>query len=76
MAHAFKVESFQYLNDLNEGFEVISAIEETKETHFKKVDSTNIVDLKLIDEMRRREAKKEKMVNEFQIILPLNFQMD
>ena len=39
---AFKIESIQYLNDLNEGFEVIESQEEEKENTFlKKVNSNH-----------------------------------
>jgi hypothetical protein len=38
-----------------------------------KTDSQEIVDLKALDEKRRRDNKKQKLNNEFQIILPLNF---
>jgi hypothetical protein len=74
LACAFRVESLKYLNDLNEGFEVIEH-EEQKGPSLFKTDSTNI-DLKLMDEQRRREAKNKKLKDEFQIILPLSFSIN
>ena len=65
---AFKIESIQYLNDLNEGFEVIESQEEEKENTFLKK-----VNLKQLDKQRRKELEKARTNNEFQIILPLSF---
>jgi hypothetical protein len=50
VACAFKIESFQYMNDPNEGFEVIESTSEQQNPFLMKTGSSEIVDLKALDE--------------------------
>lgn len=65
LACAFKIETMQYLNDPNEGFEVIETESEQQNPMLLKTDSQEVVDLKTLDERRRKESKKQKLGNEF-----------